>query len=72
MNDELSLGLRRMLGRLGNVAVAVFAADWRMIWWSPGWAALLGDPSSVPSLLRNFAKNTSPSTGRRHSYGNGP
>ena len=63
VNDELSLGLRRMLGRLGNVAVAVFAADWRMIWWSPGWAALLGDPSSVPPLLRNFAKNTFPVNG---------
>ena len=52
-----------MLGRLGDVAVAVFAADWWMIWWSPGWAALLGDPSSVPPLLRNFAKNTFPVNG---------
>jgi hypothetical protein len=34
-----------------------------MIWWSPGWAALLGDPSSVPPLLRNFAKDTFPVNG---------
>lgn len=63
VNDEISLGLRRMLGRLGDVAVAVFAADWRMIWWSPGWAALLGNPASVPPALRNFAKDTFPVNG---------
>ncbi|MGH1556116.1 hypothetical protein ACRAWF_43085 [Streptomyces sp. L7] len=34
--------------RLGEVAVAVFAADWQLIWWNPGWAALLGDPSAKP------------------------
>jgi hypothetical protein len=41
--DKPSLGLRRKLGQLDDIAVAVFAADWRMIWWSPSWAALLGD-----------------------------
>jgi transcriptional regulator with XRE-family HTH domain len=54
--DDISLGVRRMLGRLGDVAVAVFAADWRLIWWSAGWTALLGDTSAVAPPLRNFAK----------------
>jgi transcriptional regulator with XRE-family HTH domain len=52
------LGMRRMLNRLGDAAAAVFAADWQLIWWNRGWAALLGDPSPVPSALRNFARDT--------------
>jgi hypothetical protein len=47
-----------MLNRLGDAAAAVFAADWQLIWWNRGWAALLGDPSPVPSALRNFARDT--------------
>ena len=31
----------------GRNATAVFAADWRLIWWKRGWAALIGDPSSA-------------------------
>ncbi|MFF0223733.1 hypothetical protein [Streptomyces sp. NPDC004629] len=52
--------MRRVLNRLGDVAVAVFAADWQMIWWNPGWAALLGDPSASPPELRNFARERFP------------
>jgi hypothetical protein len=48
------------LGRLNDSAVAVFAADWQLIWWNPGWSALLGDPSSVKPVLRNFALDTFP------------
>ena len=40
------------------MAVAVFAADWQLIWWNHGWAALLGDPSSTPPALRNFARDS--------------
>ena len=58
--DHIPPGVHRVLGRLGDVAVAVFAADWQMIWWNPGWAALLGDPSSSPPELRNFARDTFP------------
>lgn len=61
--DELSPGRRRMLGRLGDVAVGVFAADWRIIWWSPAWAALLGDPSEAPPDRRNFARDSFPVDG---------
>lgn len=58
--DDLPRGVHRVLNRLGDVAVAVFAADWRMIWWNRGWAALLGDPSSTPPELRNFARERFP------------
>jgi transcriptional regulator with XRE-family HTH domain len=63
ISDHIPPGLRRVLSRLGDTAVAVFAADWQLIWWSPGWAALLGDPSAAPPALRNFARDTFPVTG---------
>jgi transcriptional regulator with XRE-family HTH domain len=58
ISDHIPPGLRRMLNRLGDAAAAVFAADWQLIWWNRGWAGLLGDPSSTPSALRNFARDT--------------
>lgn len=58
--DHLPAGVHRVLTRLGDVAVAVFAADWQMIWWNPGWAALLGDPAAVPAEQRNFARERFP------------
>jgi transcriptional regulator with XRE-family HTH domain len=63
VSDHIPRGIHRVLNRLGDTAVAVFAADWRLIWWSRGWAALLGDPSSVPPVLRNFARDTFPVDG---------
>lgn len=63
ISDHIPPGIHRMLNRLGDTAVAVFAADWQLIWWSRGWAALLGDPSSVPPPLRNFARDTFPVDG---------
>ncbi len=58
--DHLPPGMQRVLGRLGDVAVAVFAADWQLVWWNRGWAALLGDPSASPPRLRNFARDRFP------------
>lgn len=63
ISDHLPPGLHRVLNRLGDVGVAVFAADWRVIWWNRGWAALLGDPSSFPPAQRNFARDTFPVDG---------
>src|SRR6185437_12013257 len=63
ISDHIPPGMRRMLNRLGDAAAAVFAADWQLIWWNRGWAALLGDPSSTPSALRNFARDTFPADG---------
>ncbi|WP_405867059.1 helix-turn-helix transcriptional regulator [Streptomyces sp. NBC_01515] len=58
--DHLPSGVHRVLNRLGDVGVAVFAADWQLIWWNPGWAALLGDPSDKPPQQRNFARERFP------------
>jgi transcriptional regulator with XRE-family HTH domain len=60
ISDHIPPGVHRVLARLGDVAVAVFAADWQLVWWNRGWAALLGDPSSAPPRLRNFARDRFP------------
>ncbi|MGP4005824.1 helix-turn-helix transcriptional regulator [Streptomyces sp. 4N124] len=60
ISDHLPPGMQRVLARLGDVAVAVFAADWQLVWWNRGWAALLGDPSPTPPRLRNFARDRFP------------
>ncbi len=58
--DHVPPGVQRILNRLGDVAVAVFAADWQIIWWNRSWAALLGDPSASPLARRNFARDCFP------------
>lgn len=59
MSDHIPPGLCRLLNRLGDTAAAaVFAADWQMIRWNRGWAALLGNPAAKPLKLRNFARDT--------------
>lgn len=63
ISDHIPPGVQRVLNRLGDIAVAVFAADWQLIWWNRGWAALLGDPSSTPPALRNFARDSFPVNG---------
>jgi transcriptional regulator with XRE-family HTH domain len=65
ISDHIPPGVHRVLNRLGDAAVAVFAADWQLIWWNRGWAALLGDPSPVPLALRNFARDTFPASSDR-------
>lgn len=60
ISDHIPPGVHRVLTRLGDVAVAVFAADWSLIWWNRSWATLLGDPSPSPPLLRNFARDRFP------------
>jgi transcriptional regulator with XRE-family HTH domain len=54
--DHIPPGMQRVLTRLGETPVAVFAADWQLIWWNRSWAALLGDPSSVAAEDRNLVK----------------
>jgi transcriptional regulator with XRE-family HTH domain len=60
IGDHVPPGVQRVVARLGDAAVAVFAADWQLIWWNRDWAALLGDPSVTPPHLRNFARDTFP------------
>ncbi len=56
VSDHLTPSVHRLVSRLGDAAVAVFAADWQLIWWNRNWAALLGDPAGVPFPVRNFAR----------------
>ncbi|HWN00002.1 MAG TPA: helix-turn-helix transcriptional regulator, partial [Streptosporangiaceae bacterium] len=60
INDHIPPGMQRVLTRLGETPVAVFAADWRLIWWNRSWAALLGDPSAVAPEHRNLVKSRFP------------
>jgi len=60
ISDHIAPGVQRMLARLGDAAVAVFAADWQLIWWNRGWTGLFGDPSAAPVAERNFARDTFP------------
>ncbi|MEV6965117.1 helix-turn-helix domain-containing protein [Hamadaea sp. NPDC051192] len=64
LSEHIPPGLHRLLNRLDDTAAAVFAADWQLIWWNRGWAALLGDPSSTPPRLRNFARDIFPVDGQ--------
>lgn len=65
ISDQLSPGVQRLLSRLGSVSVAVFTADWRMVWWNQSWAALVGDPEDVSPEDRSFVSSRFPSPGRR-------
>jgi len=58
--DSVPPGVHRVLNRLADVAVAVFAAHWQLLWWNPEWAALVGDPSLSPPKSRNFARERFP------------
>ncbi len=56
ITDHIPPGMQRILTRLGETPVAVFAADWRLIWWNRSWAAVLGDPSHIAPADRNLVK----------------
>jgi transcriptional regulator with XRE-family HTH domain len=60
ISEHIPPGVQRVISRQSDAAVAVFAADWQMIWWNPGWAALIGDPSAIAPIMRNFARSTFP------------
>jgi transcriptional regulator with XRE-family HTH domain len=60
INDHIPPGMQRVLTRLGETPVAVFAADWRLLWWNRSWAALLGDPSAIAPEDRSLIKSRFP------------
>ena len=60
INDHIPPGMQRVLTRLGETPVAVFAADWRLLWWNRSWASLLGDPSAIAPEDRNLVKSRFP------------
>ncbi|MFI6085626.1 hypothetical protein ACIBBB_32490 [Streptomyces sp. NPDC051217] len=56
-------GIQRLTARLGDIPIAVFAADWTLVWWNTTWSALHGDPTALPPAERSLA---------RALFGNGP
>jgi transcriptional regulator with XRE-family HTH domain len=60
ITDHIPPGMQRVLTRLGETPVAVFAADWRLIWWNRSWVALLGDPSSLAPEDRSLVRSRFP------------
>ncbi|WP_329128986.1 helix-turn-helix transcriptional regulator [Streptomyces sp. NBC_01476] len=60
VSDHIPPGVQRVVGRLGKTPVAVFAADWRLLWWNHGWAALLGDLSALAPDERNLVRSRFP------------
>lgn len=53
ISDHVPPGMQRILGRLGDAPVAVFAADWQLVWWNDAWSAVLGDPGQLSYEERN-------------------
>lgn len=48
--------MRRLLTLLDATPVAVFAADWKLVWWNTRWAALFGDPTRIEDEERNLVR----------------
>ncbi|MGW3342572.1 helix-turn-helix transcriptional regulator [Nonomuraea rubra] len=54
--DEIPPSMRRLLTLLDSTPVAVFAADWKLVWWNPRWAALFGEPTRIGAEERNLVR----------------
>ena len=65
ISDHIPPGVQRLLTRLEDSSAAVFAADWQLLWWNRGWAALVGNPSNVAPAERNFVCSRFPILGSR-------
>ncbi|MEU7614392.1 hypothetical protein [Micromonospora sp. NPDC049204] len=46
----------RLAARLGDLPIAVFAADWTLLWCNDMWRALNGEPAALPQSERNLAR----------------
>lgn len=56
IDDHIPPGVARILSRLGDQPLAVYAADWQLVRWTNPWSALLGDPNAVPAADRNLVR----------------
>jgi transcriptional regulator with XRE-family HTH domain len=60
VTEHVPPGMQRILARLGDAPTAVFAADWRLVWWNRSWSALLGDPRKLLPAERNLVRSRFP------------
>jgi transcriptional regulator with XRE-family HTH domain len=56
IDTHVPAGVQRLVARLGDAPLAVFAADWSLVHWNQSWIALLGDPAVFPPAGRNLAR----------------
>ncbi|WP_432512221.1 helix-turn-helix domain-containing protein [Kineococcus sp. SYSU DK001] len=56
VSDHVPPGVQRMLARLRQFPVGVFSADWRLLSWTPSWAALIGDPAGLAEEQRSLVR----------------
>ena len=49
-------GVQRLVSRMADYPVAVFAADWTLITWNELWGALVGDPAQWAPADRNVVR----------------
>lgn len=54
ISTHVPAGVQRLITRLGDTPVALFAADWTVLTWTPLWSALVGDPLLLPPAERNM------------------
>ncbi|WP_432564031.1 helix-turn-helix domain-containing protein [Kineococcus sp. SYSU DK003] len=57
ISSHVPAGVQRMVARLGDLPIGVFAADWTLLQWTPPWAALLGDPGARAHDDRNLVRS---------------
>jgi transcriptional regulator with XRE-family HTH domain len=69
VGTHLPPSIRRLVVRLGDLPIGVFAADWSLLWWNDMWRALHGDPSGLVPAERNLARALfGTGEGRWHLY----
>ncbi|MET0423352.1 MAG: helix-turn-helix transcriptional regulator [Actinoplanes sp.] len=56
VSTHIPPGVQRLVGRLGDVPLAVFTADWTLLSWTPLWSTLLGDPHDRPAAEWNLIR----------------
>ncbi|AYJ49581.1 helix-turn-helix transcriptional regulator [Rhodococcus sp. P1Y] len=56
IDRHVSPGIARLVGRLADTPVAVFAADWDLLSWNPMWSALQGHPAAIDPRHRNLVR----------------
>lgn len=65
ISEHIPPGMQRVLLRMGDAPSAVFAADWRLVWWNPSWAAVLGDASVLSPNARSLVRSRFPTENHR-------
>jgi transcriptional regulator with XRE-family HTH domain len=58
ISSHVPPGVQRLVARLGELPLAIYSADWTLLYWTALWALLLGDPLHRPTTERNLVRAT--------------